>query len=166
MTTNWLAFPDFNLPPGQFIPLWQLAVDIVEGVNHLRFHAYGQWTLPSAQPVNCGPDGLSGAPATADSILLPGSNVGCLIGRFGGSSAGGKAAPPSADVSGIPTEMQPGVSQVRDQAQAGMVFPIGIDCLFKVPAGVFGPLFIGFNIVERPIDVKQLNLTISGATLG
>jgi hypothetical protein len=160
MTMNWIKFPDFSLTHTKFAPAWLMVLDVVEGVNHLRFHAEGEWELPAGLGGTCGPDGLIGSPPTSDSLLLSGCNLGCLIGRFGGSSASSTipSAPPRGQKEGEPAGNAP-------VPAVDTVFPIGVDCLFRLPTGIFGPLFLGLNLSEREIVVNQLKVEISGATL-
>lgn len=124
------------------VPWLMVLEDLVGLATYLRFRASGVWTTMAGLP-GCGPDGLVGQSFPDDRLIVPDCPVGALIGRIGGSSATLKAAAPAAD-SG---ESKP--------------FPIGCNAVIKLPDKVVGPLFIGFNILLRPIHVERLTLDIT-----
>lgn len=111
--------------------------------NLLRIQATGTWA-PFAGLPSCGPDGLAGFNYPDSSLIVADCPVGALIGRIGGSSATVKAvgdAPPG-------------------QTKA---FAVGSYCVVKLPEGVVGPLFIGFNGLLRPVMVEALTLALATA---
>ena len=161
MTIQWTTIEtDAVPPPGPFNPLWSLVIEAVVDWKTLRLHADGSWTI--AGGVRSGPDGV-GVAVDASLLLLPDCSPGCLVGRFGGSSVGpSPAAAPSrttGDGSGMPA------TRTGAPAVQPGIFPIGRDCIYKVPDGVVGPLFVGFNMVSRPLTIAELKLTVQGANL-
>jgi hypothetical protein len=107
----------------------------------LRLTATGRWTPLSGLP-ECGPDGLTGISFPDDRLIVGDCSAGALIGRIGGSSASLKAT--YADTAS--GESKP--------------FPIGSHCVLKLADKASGPLFIGFNILTRPVTLAQLDLRI------
>jgi hypothetical protein len=123
---------------------WRVAVPIVRDVTHLMMIASGSWTAEGAQLLPFPPDGHMGLPIQADRLLIQECASGALIGKLGGSSAtlsvaGGSVPVPS------------------------LIFPIGAHCLVPIPAGIRGPLFIGFNWIQRPLRIIDLKVEVHGA---
>jgi len=156
---------DRSVPAGEFKPLWALVLEAVPDWKRLRLEADGEWTflLDGTYAYSCGPDGAAGlSPASAVPILRN-CPPGCLLGRFGGSSAEIGAATAQGGETG--TTGGDGETETAPASTGSVAFPIGRDCLYKVPEGVFGPLFIGFNLVSRPVTIEKLTLTVKGANL-
>ena len=158
MGTPWTEIEVVTLPvAGNFDPVWRLLLETIVDWKFLRFHADGKWSFATFADHPCGPDGATDLSLERSQLILGDCAPACLIGRFGGSSANlGRAA--SADQAPGTTESE-GESQPADPA----AFAIGSDCLYKVPEGVYGPLFIGFNLIRRPIKIESLTLTVKGA---
>ena len=157
--TQWTELGKFTLGTGAVDALWLLALETVTGHTHLRFSATGSWTFLPGSGLSCGPDGGAGLSLAPAAFLVSDCLPGCLIGRLGGSSASILGAPPS-----IAAQSTAETTQAPAPAPAGL-FPIGSECLYKVPDGVHGPLFVGFNVRSRPITVQALELKIGGGTL-
>jgi hypothetical protein len=137
VTLTWSALPKVTWQAQDIEVPWVMALDDLWGTKgYLRLRATGLWT-PLAGLPDCGPDGLAGQPFPEDRTILPDCPVGALIGRIGGSSATLKAAAPATDAG----ESKP--------------FAIGSYAVLKLPDKVVGPLFVGFNIVLRPIRLRQ-----------
>jgi hypothetical protein len=45
------------------------------------------------------------------------------------------------------------------------VFPIGTSCIVAIKPNIIGPLFVSFNILNRPVELISLSISVSGATL-
>ena len=162
MTMNWTELTKFTPPADamEFRGLWLMALETVTGHTHLRLSCKGEWSFLPGSPYACGPDGAVDISLAAGALLLHGCPPACLIGRLGGSSGSilGEALTPASATPPAPDEPSA-------EAAAARPFAIGCDCIHKVPDGVHGPLFIGFNLVSRPITIAKLELTISGASL-
>jgi hypothetical protein len=157
MTVAWIDIAEFKWDKGPFDRLWMLAAETVTGYSHLRLSAQGSWTFPPGSGSPCGPDGGLGLSLAPTALLASDYIAGCLVGRLGGSSA---AIAPQPITGGDQAGGGAGTQSV-----AGL-FAIGSECLYKIPEGVHGPLFVGFNWSSRPIEVvEMLKLTIRGATL-
>jgi hypothetical protein len=123
---------------------WWMVVEVVRDCTHVRLLVEdGIWALPEAK-MTCGPDGYAGIEVGGKPIIDD-CAIGALIGRFGGGSAGYSTA-------------------AATDADKGRPFPIGTYCIMPVPIKWIGPLFIGFNVVKRPIQVRKLKIKIEGAT--
>jgi hypothetical protein len=136
---TWTPIDTLPLMPGPVTVAWIRLAESLRGATFLTFTATGSWTALPGLLAPCGPDGLTGLALAADRVVLADAPPGALIGRIGGSSAGIKA----------------------DGA-----FVIGSNAVVAVPAGSAGPLFIGFNITGRPVDVTAIAVTVSGGTQG
>jgi hypothetical protein len=146
VAVHWSALFDVTWQQREVDAPWVMVKDALIGtVSFLRLTATGQWTTLAGLP-DCGPDGLAGLPFPDDRLVLPDCAVGALIGRIGGSSASVKAAAPATDAG----ETKP--------------FPIGSFAVLKLPDKVVGPMFLGFNILLRPIRLAALRLTVEGGT--
>jgi hypothetical protein len=93
---------------------------------------------------------------TSQSLLIPASPAACLVGKFGGSTASlAEAASPKAE----------GAADTPGPAPETRIFAIGAFCVIKLPPKTVGPLFIGFNLVARPIElVEPLTIELGGAS--
>ncbi len=146
ITVTWKEIVTFTLAAGEIAPPWLLALeDLGAATVYLRLKAKGKWS-PLSGLGDCGPDGLAGQSFPEDRLIVTDCPVGALIGRIGGSSATLKAASAAAD-SG---ESKP--------------FPIGCHTIVKLPEKTLGPLYVGFNIVIRPMKLTELTVEISGAS--
>lgn len=148
MAIEWTELTEFALSNQNVVAPWLMAIESVGDATHLKFQAEGEWKMEASVVPSCGPDGLPGFTLPSDQLIMARCRYGALIGKFGGSSAAHVTlAPPSTTLA------------VEEP------FPIGVVCLQKIPAGVGGPLFIGFNALWRPIGVKQLKLQILGTRM-
>jgi hypothetical protein len=142
---KWSAIPSVSWPRQDILAPWVMVMEDLSGTtSYLKLQVSGRWT-PLAGLPECGPDGLAGQPFPEDRLILPDCPVGALIGRIGGSSASVRAMTPATDAG----ESKP--------------FPIGSYALLKLPEKVVGPLFLGFNILLRPIQLENLEIEIAGA---
>jgi hypothetical protein len=141
---EWTELTEFVLSDQDVSAPWLMTIESVGDSTHLKFQAEGQWKMSASVMPDCGPDGLPGLTLPSDQIMA-GCRYGALIGKLGGSSAGHV------------TPAQPGTTLAAEEP-----FPIGVMCLQRIPAGMGGPLFVGFNALWRPIRVKQLKLRILG----
>lgn len=148
---TWIKLTEFKLADRVVDEPWLLVLDLVEEATRLQIVAEGRWTVLGGL-AGTGPDGLAGLALAADQLLLPGCRPGALLGRFGGSSA---------TIDGTVAAAADGT----EATAAASPFAIGSHCLFTVPAAVYGPLFVGFNLRQRPIRVETLRLTVQGAIL-
>jgi len=153
MSIDWifLTDPAFQGQTGAFAPLWLAVCHDFRGATHLRVTAGGEWG--SQAPTVWGPDGDIASLGGGATLILAGAPLGALIGKVGGSSASLGPTPPPA------TGSPPPAALGQDQA-----FLIGGTCVFAVPAGARGPLFIGFNTIRRPLDIRTLTVLVEGAT--
>ena len=147
MAIQWIELTKLTIPAGEVLQPWTLAIETIGDATHLKLESVGEWKVQSSVLPYGGPDGLA-RPIMPDAELVLAKCPYCaLIGKLGGSSA---MHTPAADgAAGL----------VADQP-----FAIGRLCVMAVPSGVLGPLFVGFNAVLRPINVKTpVVLTVSGA---
>jgi hypothetical protein len=157
MSIAWTNIAEFSRPAGPFDRLWLLATETVTGFSHLRLTAEGSWTFPPGSGSECGPDGALGLSLVPTALLAADCAPGCLVGRLGGSSATIAPPPPTQEQLDDGIAVPPSVTGI---------FAIGCECLYKIPEGVHGPLFVGFNWAARPIEIKTpLKLSIRGAAL-
>ena len=144
ITLKWSTLLNVTWPAQVIEVPWVMVLDDLWGTTgYLRLKTTGLWT-PLAGLPDCGPDGLAGQPFPEDRLVLTDCPVGALIGRVGGSSAAVRATTPATDAG----ESKP--------------FVIGSYVVFKLPDKVVGPLFLGFNIVLRPIRLQQLAIVVEG----
>ena len=144
INVTWQPIAKFSLSKEDVQSAWVMAREDLGGAtSYLKLKATGKW-FPMAGLGGCGPDGLAGRSFPEDRLVLTDCAVGALIGRIGGSSASIKAAAASVDVG----ETKP--------------FAIGNFALVKLPEKVLGPLYVGFNILLRPINVESLELELIG----
>jgi len=143
----WTKLPTFDLAPSDIVEPWKVALeDWSAATAYLKIKASGAWTAMAGLPKS-GPDGVIGQSFANDQLLVVADcPVGALIGRIGGSSATLKAAAPASD-SG---ESKP--------------FAIGAFTVVKLPANAVGPLYVGFNILLRPLELENLSVEIWAGT--
>ncbi|MBV8188414.1 MAG: hypothetical protein JOY64_36175 [Alphaproteobacteria bacterium] len=124
---------------------WRVLARVIRDCTYMRLVVDddGAWRIPGVD-TNCGPDGYAGIEIGGKTVIDD-CAIGALIGRFGGGSAGYS-------------------TQAATDADKGRPFPIGTYCIMPIPAKSVGPLFVGFNVVARPIQVRRLKITIEGAT--
>jgi hypothetical protein len=166
---NWQELDPYRCPPGDVAAPWLVACENVpQAAKYLRLKASGRWTPMSGLP-ECGPDGLVGQTFPADRLLVSDCAVGALLGRIGGSSATlkGGAAPVG---QGGTAPAQQGDESKRESA-AGKVddgpwkpFAVGSHTVIALPENAIGPLFIGFNILLRPVNVRTLAISIESSS--
>lgn len=143
---TWQPLPSFKPQAGNIAEPWLVALeDIGAATKYVKFKVTGLWTPLGGLP-KCGPDGLVGQAMPDGQIIVTDCAVGALIGRVGGSSATlkGSAATPE------PGESKP--------------FPIGSFTVIKLPENAIGPIYVGFNILVRPIAVESLEIEIFSAS--
>ena len=154
---NWTEVGDFQRPaehpdePWPVAAAWLVAWETLpNAAKYLRLRATGQWR-PMSGLTECGPDEIVGQTFPNDRLILSDCAVGALLGRVGGSSATLKAAgsaDPKSDGSAKPDGDEP------------KPFAIGTHAVIKLPETGLGPLFVGFNILLRPVQVLALRMTI------
>jgi hypothetical protein len=136
---TWSAAPieTFSLEAGAVASLWLMAhEELIGAATYLKLKASGKWEPMAGLPA-CGPDGLCGQSFPDDRLIVTDCPVGALIGRVGGSSAVLKATAAVADAG----ESKP--------------FPMGTYTVLKLPEKVIGPLYVGFNILLRPVRIIE-----------
>jgi hypothetical protein len=148
LNLTWKLLSTFKLGAESVVKPWFVALeDFGAATAYLKLKADGKWT-PMTGLSACGPDGLTGQSFDDNRLLVSDCAVGALIGRIGGSSASLKAAAPAVD-SG---EVKP--------------FAVGTNAVLKLPTNVIGPLYLGFNILLRPVAVDSLTVDIFGSSSG
>jgi hypothetical protein len=146
MDLSWTPIVTFSPQAQPVTVAWLMACETFgPATTHLKLTSDGGWTPLIGLP-QCGPDGLVGQLFPEDRLVLTDCSVGALIGRIGGSSATLKALAPATD------------------SGEGKPFPIGRYTIIKLPDKGVGPLFIGFNIMSRPVDLNLLKLDIAGGS--
>lgn len=146
ITLSWSELGKINLSKEDIAVAWLVALkEIAPTIKYLRLEASGKWTA-MAGLASCGPDGLVGQSFPDDRLIVTDCAVGALIGRIGGSSATlkGPSATPDAG------ETKP--------------FAIGSHTLIKFPDNAVGPMYLGFNILNRPVKLEKLELNILGGS--
>jgi hypothetical protein len=113
---------------------WLTALEELDGEKtHLKFvTTKGSWAPMKGLPP-CDADGSVGQSFPDTSLIVADCAVGALIGRVGGGSASLKAVAAATDGG----ETKP--------------FAIGKFAIIKIPANAFGPVFVGFNVLTRPV---------------
>jgi hypothetical protein len=158
---NWQPVGVYRRPAGDVVEPWLLAWEnMPQAARYLRLTTTGRWTPMSGLP-ECGPDGLVGQTFQADRLIVSDCAVGALLGRVGGSSAslkGGAAPANQGDQSknGAPAE--------KVEENPSKPFAVGSHAVIKLPDDAIGPLFIGFNILLRPVSVRTLEITIQSSS--
>jgi hypothetical protein len=146
ITLTWTPISIFKLSQQDVVAPWLMAQeDLGAATTYLKLKAKGNWTAMAGLPP-CGPDGLIGQSFSDDRLLVTDCSVGALIGRIGGSSASLKSA-----------------TTVADSGE-GKPFPIGVHALLKLPEKFVGPLYLGFNILLRPMKLESLEVEILGGS--
>jgi len=135
---------------------WLMVLESVGDNTHLKIESEGEWRVLGSFLPACGPDGLAGLILPNDQLVVAGCRFGALIGKFGGSSAAHRTAQPDASAADA-------TAQSDTSTRADEPFATGAFCLLKLPTGVIGPLFIGFNTPSRPVRVTKLTVKVSGA---
>ena len=135
---------------------WVLVVPGMRDYTHLRIQAKGSWTQSGDKIGECGPDGLATTPVQVNTMPVRDAGVGALIGKLGGSSAT-LTMPPSA-----PSAKDAAAAPVGSLAE-GAAFAIGSHCIVTLPQNFIGPLYISFNGLVRPVNVKELMISVEGA---
>jgi hypothetical protein len=139
-----ISYDLFSLPKGcADEPWWTAIAQIADGVTHLGLRATGEW-IPMKSLKACGPNGRFAEGVPDDRLVITDCLAGALIGRIGGSSASLKVPTPVADTG------------------EGKPFAVGAEALIKLPDKGVGPLFFGFNILARPIEISSLEVEIRG----
>jgi len=155
MTIEWTPLAEYKAESGPVSAPWLPVCDDFRGKTYLKVVSKGRWILPSAAGIDCNADG-GVTPAAPASPLIAAAPLGALIGKVGGSTASFVA--PSIPAPALPGAPMP-TPPFLDQA-----FVLGAQCVFAVPAGAVGPLLFGFNCLVRPVELKQLTITVYGAT--
>ncbi|KAB7643925.1 hypothetical protein [Polymorphobacter fuscus] len=152
---NWIRIETRQPTAGPFDLPWLPLVDMVENFNWLRITAQGMWTPFPGVALTCRPDGYGGFQLANSALVLANCPMGALIGKFGGSSAHAE-----------PAKVADGQAADDEAVATSSVFAIGSHCVLKLPTKPHGPLFIGFNLHSRPIEINNLTITVEGTTLG
>ena len=177
---NWQPLDPYRRPaasgPWLVAEPWLVACENVpQAAKYLRLKATGRWTPMSGLP-ECGPDGLVGQTFPADRLLVSDCAVGALLGRIGGSSATLKGgAAPTGQGGAAPTGQGGAAPKQGDESKpdpaAGKAddgpwkpFAVGSHAVTALPENALGPLFIGFNILLRPVSVLTLEITIESSS--
>jgi hypothetical protein len=146
VTLTWNPIHTYVLPEKDIAEPWLMALeDLGAATTYLKLKAKGEWVAMPGLP-SCGPDGIVGQAFPDDRLVVTDCAVGALIGRIGGSSASLKAPSPPAD-SG---EAKP--------------LPVGHHAVLKLPEKFVGPLYLGFNVLLRPLKLKFLEVEIIGGS--
>ena len=103
----------------------------------------------------CGPDGIVGLTFPNERLIVADCAVGALLGRIGGSSATLKAA--------APADAKSDAGAAKPESDEPKPFAIGTHTVIGLPEKGVGPLFVGFNILLRPVQVRALTLTIESS---
>ncbi|HEV7922158.1 MAG TPA: hypothetical protein VGR02_15340 [Thermoanaerobaculia bacterium] len=83
-TTTWTDLKTLTLPSRPAAGAWTLVLDLVPANTQLRITCSGTWTY--TEGFTSGPDG---DPMSAmKGLLVASAPAGCVVGRFGGSTAG------------------------------------------------------------------------------
>jgi hypothetical protein len=85
---TWKLLKEVDVAAGPAI--WTRAVDYIADVVTLKFESSGTWNYD--QQNVCGPDGI--ANITGSELMKADEPLGCLLGKFGGSTAGRKDGTP------------------------------------------------------------------------
>ena len=147
---TWTPLPTFRLPQGLITKPWLLVLEEPRATeaSHLKIQVTGAWTPTGGSLSRCDPDGLLGAPMQTDKLAVTNCPLGAVLGKFGGSSA--SFVPPATDGGSL---------------SEGQSFVIGSFCVVAIPDKSFGPLFLSFNGLIRPIAVaEEIVVTIAGST--
>lgn len=136
---NFTSIANFSRANTDIAEPWLVALEQFGVATHLKFVVTGRWVaMPGLEP--CGPDGIYTSAVPDDRLIMTECAAGALIGRVGGSSATLKF-PATAAADSKP-------------------FAVGSRAVIKLPEAVGGPLFLGFNILGRPVRVEALDVEI------
>jgi hypothetical protein len=187
MGTTWDEIGAFGPKDGSLGAPWMLVVEEFSGKTSLKITAEGSWSIIPGLNIDVGPDGEPLLKLADSELYIPGIPAGALLGKLGGSSAdmsatlftppapvSRSAAPPPAPVTtgqtpaekpGVPAGEVAGGSSAAPAADTAVpgngVFVIGAYCILPVGTAPQGPLYIGFNIRNRPVAYKKLQVTVS-----
>jgi hypothetical protein len=134
-----------NKVPARPRGMWTAVYEYVSGTSILRFKAKGDWAY--AKDRKCGPDGVRGLGLPQD-VLVPGTPLGALVGKIGGSSA---------------DKPDPAKQQV---------FAVGSECVVGLDGKFSGTLFLTMNDEptqfashdgEIEIEISEIPSTIKPA---
>ena len=118
--------------------LWVKVCDFVRGPRRLRIEAAGTWSYEPNS--TCGPDG-SPAEGFEDGNLHKAAVRGCLLAKVGGSCG--------------------------DTPGDGKIQAVGSYCVFEVPDGTSGALFLTMNDSPKRFHMHggELKITLSDAPI-
>lgn len=145
MDNKWNEIKTFMTKDYELLSPWIMCQDALGDASVLKFVAEGEWNVVNSVMQECGPDGILTHALPDEHLVVPDVPFGALIGKIGGSSAAHKK-----------------VETPSDPPVAGEAFAVGAYCVVKRPAEVPGPLFFGLNTFMRPVQVKELTLSIYG----
>jgi len=140
---TWRKLTTAPLSNKQVEACWHLAQESLEGTTQLKIVAKGSWIFTGSVLPACSPDGLTGFALSGVSTIIAGCPFGALIGKLGGSTASHH----------VPAEPSIAIA-------AQVPFAVGSFCILELPQGLHGPLYLGFNIVRRPVFVESLEAEI------
>lgn len=136
---NFTSLAAFSCADTNVVEPWLVALEKFGVATHLKFAVTGRWVaMVGLEP--CGPDGIYTSAVPDDRLMLANCGAGALVGRVGGSSATIKFA----------------------ETADSKPFAIGSHAVVKLPDSAVGPLFLGFNILTRPLRVEALKVEIFG----
>jgi hypothetical protein len=134
-TTTWTDVKTLTLPSRPAAGAWTLALDLVPANTLLRITCSGTWTYTDG--FGCGPDG---DPLSAmKSLLVASAPAGCVVGRFGGSTAG-----LAGDAAG---------------------FPVGSYCVPATPVSSM-PLYLTINVNPAAFAATDGTMTVTISEAG
>lgn len=140
---KFTSIATFSRANTDIVEPWLVALEEFGVATHLKFVVTGRWVaMAGLEP--CGPDGIYTSAVPDDRLILPECAAGALIGRVGGSSATLK----------FPAPVPPA------PADSSKPFAVGSRAVVKLPDATVGPLFLGFNILGRPVRVEALDVEI------
>jgi hypothetical protein len=128
-TTTWICIATLWLPNQPEGGIWTLALEVVPASTLLKIACQGRWSY--VEDTTCGPDG--DATSTMKNLLVAAAPAGCVVGRFGGSTAG-----VAGDVGG---------------------FPVGSLCIQTTTTAA--PLFLSINIDPKVIPVAAGTMSVA-----
>lgn len=144
ISLTWKKIVEFELGGDSVQAPWIAVLDTIVDATYLQIKAEGSWVAAPGLLAPCGPDGLAGI-QMADRLITADCPIGALIGKVGGSTSS-IVGSPAAD------------------SREGKPFAVGSQTVINIPNTAVGPLFVGFNILIRPVLVSRLKVTVSGAT--
>ena len=136
---KFTSIATFSRANTDIVEPWLVALEEFGVATHLKFVVTGRWVaMAGLEP--CGPDGIYTSAVPDDRLMLTECAAGALIGRVGGSSA---------------TVKFPATATAESKP-----FAVGSRAVVKLPDAAVGPLFLGFNILVRPLKVVALDVEI------